>query len=185
MFAGSGVNVTSYLGAAIGITSYIQNSVSKKVRVWSGNVKWLSKIVETQPHAAYCAFTHGLSSRWLLICRTVSGISSCLQPLDNVISQVFVPTITGHSPPSDLMHKLFFLASRWGGLGLSEPSALCDTELVASQNTCEPLYNFISNCSLHFAEVSSTQLHRKSSIGKAKAEEYSSLFSSMHENFDV
>ena len=24
----------------------------------------LSRFAETQPHAAYCAFTHGLSSRW-------------------------------------------------------------------------------------------------------------------------
>ena len=27
-------------------------------------VEKLSKIAETQPHAAYAAFTHGLSSKW-------------------------------------------------------------------------------------------------------------------------
>ena len=58
----------------------------------NNNVKRLSKIAETQPHAAYCAFTHGLSSRWLFICRTVLGI---FPSVDNVICQVFIPTITG------------------------------------------------------------------------------------------
>ena len=67
LFAGSGVNVASdggpYLGAAIGTLSYIQNHLSEKVQIWTEEVKLLSKIDQAQPHAAYCAFTHGLSSR--------------------------------------------------------------------------------------------------------------------------
>ena len=89
-----------YLGAAIGITSYIQNAVSKKVQVWSKEVKQLLKMAEIYPHAAYCAFTHGLWSWWLFICCTLPGISPCLQPLDRVICQVFIPTNIGHSPTS-------------------------------------------------------------------------------------
>jgi len=188
LFADSGVSVTCdgrpYLGAAIGTTSYIQDFVSKKVEIWSEEVKQLSKIAETEPHAAYCAYTHGLSSRWLYICRTVPGVSSCLQPLDNVVRQVFIPTITGRSPPSDSMRKLFSLPARLGGLGLPEPSSLCDIELSASRNICEPLCNSISNRSLPFAEVSSAQLHRKLLTGKRKAEEFSSLSSALRENFD-
>ena len=49
---------------------------------------------------------------------------------------------------------------------------------------CELLSNFISDSSLSFAEVSSSQLHRKSLIHKSKAEEFSSLFSVLCENFD-
>jgi len=140
--------------------------VSKKVEVWSEEIKQLLKIAETQPHAAYCAYTHGLSSRWQYICRTVPGISSCLQSLDNVVRQVFIPTITGRSPSSDLMRKLFSLPARLGGLGLPEPSS--DTELSTSRNICESLCNFITDCSLPFSEVSSAQLHRKLLIGKWK-----------------
>jgi len=125
-----------YLGDAIGATSYIHVLVSKKAEIWSEEIKQLSKIAETQPHAAYCAYTHGLSSRWLYICRTFPGFSSCLQSLDNVVRQVFIPTITGHSPPSDSMRKLFSLPACLGGLSLPEPSSLCDTELSASRNIC-------------------------------------------------
>ena len=143
--AGSGVNVTCngrpYLGAAIGTTACIEDSVSRKIQVWSDEVKQLSKIAESQLHAAYCAFTHDLSSQWLYIClyicRTVPGISSCLQPLDNVICQVFIPTIIGCSPPSDSLHKLFSLPAHWGGLGLLIPSLICATELAASHNICD------------------------------------------------
>ena len=102
-----------------------------------------------------------------------------------VICQVFISTITGRSPPTEWMHKLFSLLACWGGLGLPEPSALCDTEFAASLNICEPLCNFIADRSLHFAEVSSAQLHRKSLIGKFKAEMHSSLSSSLRENFDA
>ena len=51
-------------------------------------------------------------------------------------------------------------------------------------NICEPLCDFMSNRSLYFAEISSSQLHRKSLICKLKAENYSSLSSALHENFD-
>ena len=173
-----------YFGAAIGTSSYIQNSVSEKVQIWTEEVKLLSKIAEAQPHAAYCAFTHALSSRWLFLCRTVPGISSCLQPLDNVSCQVFIPTITGRSPPSDSICKLFCLPARWGGLGLPEPSSICDSEFAASCNICEPLCDYICTPSLSFAEVSSSQLNRKSLIQKSKAEGYSALCLSLHENFE-
>ena len=186
MLAGSGVNVTSegcpYLGAAIGTTTYIQNAVSKKVPVWSEDLKWLSKMAETHSHAAYCTFALGILSRWLFICRTVLGI---FPSVDNVICQVFIPTTTGRSPPSELMHKLFSLLAHWGGLGLPEPSALCDTEFAASLNICEALCNFIADRFLHFARVSSAQPHRKSLIGKSEAEMHSFLSSSLCENFDA
>ena len=143
----SEVNVTSdghsYLG-----TSYIQ---SKKVQVWSKDVKQLSKIAE----AVYCVFTHRRFSQCLFICHTVPGILSYLQPLDNVIGQVFIPTITGCSPPSDSIHKLFCFPARWDDLG---PSFICDSEFAVSHNICEPLCIFISNHSLCFTEVSASQL---------------------------
>jgi len=82
------------------------------------------------------------------------------------------------------MRKLFSLPVHLGDLGLPEPSSLCDTKLSASCNICEPLCNFISDCSLPFAEVSSAQLHRKLLTGKQKTEELSSLSSALCENFD-
>ena len=81
-FSGSGIRVTSdgrpYLGAAIGSESCIQSFVADKVKGWSEEITVLARFVESQPHAAYCTFTHGLSSCWIFVSRTV--------PFDSVIS---------------------------------------------------------------------------------------------------
>jgi len=90
----------------------------------------------------------------------------------------------GHSLPSDSLRKLFSLSAHWGGLGLPVLSLIWATELAASHNICEPLCDFISNKSLSFAEVPSSQLYRKSLICKLKAENYSSLSSALCEDFD-
>ena len=70
------------------------------------------------------------------------------------------------------------------GVPVPIPSLICATEFAASHNICESLCDFISNKSLSFAEVSSSQLHRKSLICKSKAVHYSSLSSTLHEDSD-
>ena len=57
--------------------------------------------------------------------------------------------------------------------------------LLLIHNTCEPLCNFIADCFLHFAEISSALLYEKYLIGKSKAEEHSFMSSSLHEKFDA
>ena len=82
-FAGTGVWVTcegrSYLGAAIGSQEYSKKFIDDKVREWSAEVLLLAKIGESQPHAAYSALTHGLSSRWCYVFRTILNIAQFLQ----------------------------------------------------------------------------------------------------------
>ena len=48
-----------YLGGAVG-TSFIRQYVKRKVECWVSELEKLSTIAETQPHAAYAAYTHGL-----------------------------------------------------------------------------------------------------------------------------
>jgi len=40
---------------------FVRQYVKRKVEYWVNEVEKLSKIAETQPHAAYAAFTHGLA----------------------------------------------------------------------------------------------------------------------------
>ena len=105
-FAGTGVNVTSngrpYLGAAVGSAEFIESYVESKVSSWLANVGNLTTIAKTQPHAAYSALTHGLSSKWTYICRTIPNISNLLKPLNNALRTELIPALTRKSPPSDL-----------------------------------------------------------------------------------
>ncbi|XP_065902627.1 uncharacterized protein [Dysidea avara] len=120
LFSDTDVQITSagrpYLGAAIGSNAYVQEFVRDKVVGWSAEITRLAKFAQVQPHAAYSALTHGLSSHWLYLCRTTPNISEALQPLEDNIRLVLIPTLMGCSPPNDTIRKLFALPPRYGGL---------------------------------------------------------------------
>ena len=48
-----------YLGGA-----FVHQYIEGKVECWVNELEKLSKITEIEPHVAYSAFTHGLSSKW-------------------------------------------------------------------------------------------------------------------------
>ena len=85
LFSGTGIGKTSegkrHLGAALESRSFLESYVSNKVKVWTSVILNLSLIAKTQPHAAYCAFVHGVSWVWTFFLRTIPDISSLLQPL--------------------------------------------------------------------------------------------------------
>ena len=67
-FEGTQVVITEegqkYLGSAIGKQTFIDSYVQQKVTTWIDELDRLSSIAITQPHAAFTAFTHGLTSKW-------------------------------------------------------------------------------------------------------------------------
>ena len=91
---GTGVTISAegrrYLGGVMGTTPVMLQFVERKVQEWTEEVKVLSEFAITQPHAAYAAFTHGLSSRWNYLLRVtiweaLSTTSELLEPLEAVI----------------------------------------------------------------------------------------------------
>ena len=89
--AGSSVLITkegkSHLGAAIGNDAFKEEYVREEVATWVEELERLTRIAESQPHAAYAAFTHGLASKWTFLARTVTNISNLFQPLEDAIRQ--------------------------------------------------------------------------------------------------
>ena len=146
-FEGTSVNVTCtgrpHLGAPLGTQDYIDTFVSEKVEQWSGDLKLLSAIATTQPHAAFAAFSHGLFSKWSFLSRTISNISHLLQPLETIIRSEFIPSLTGQPPPNNSSRRLFALPARLGGLGIRDPVTTSDREYSASRQICAPLVRLI------------------------------------------
>jgi len=74
LFAGSGIAVTTsghrHLGVVVGSAAFREEFVKKRVDEWVSEVKCLSEIACTQPHAAYSAFVHGLTGHWSHILRS-------------------------------------------------------------------------------------------------------------------
>ena len=85
MFANTNIRITArgqrHLGAALGSREFTEEYVTTKVESWTVEVSVLAKIASSRPHAAYCAFTHGLIGCWVYLMRTIPGISSFFQPL--------------------------------------------------------------------------------------------------------
>ena len=85
MFSGAGINITiegkKHLGAPLGTDVFRESFISVKVEKWVEEIKQLSIIAESQPHATYSALTNGLVGRWTFLMRVVPSISEMLQPL--------------------------------------------------------------------------------------------------------
>jgi len=187
LFAGTGVNISvegrPYLGATIGTQEFTNTYVDEKVREWSSEILLLAKIAESQPQAAYCALTHGLSSRWRFVARTIPAVAESFQPLEDVIRCTLLPLLVGTSPPNDTLRDLFALPPRWGGLGIFNPSEQCDREYSASVSISLPLTQCIGqDQSGTYFDVKMVQIKRKSDIRSARQSHYKSVSSSIRDN---
>ena len=131
IFAGTSVQITSegqrHLGAPLGGSSFVEKYTSEKVRGWVEQLEKLSTIAETDPQVAYCAYVHGFQSKWVYLSRTAPGIQDLLRPLEDILSNRFIPALTGHQPDS-LTRQLFALPARHGGLGLLDPTIAAGQE---------------------------------------------------------
>ena len=81
-------------------------------------VEKLSKFAETQPHAAYAAFTHGLSSKWNYLLRVTdweeNQFDDILEALEKAIQSHFIPALTGQPPPGEHTREMLALPARLG-----------------------------------------------------------------------
>ena len=84
-----------HLRAALGTSTFLQHYVKRKVEGWAQELNQLASIAANNPHAAYAAFTHGLSGRWTFLARTIPNISHLMQPLEDIIQSILIPNLTG------------------------------------------------------------------------------------------
>ena len=131
------------LGSPIGSRSFIEDYVSKQVDVWTDELRRLCSIARSQPQAAYCAFCQRLRSKWLYLTRTIPGVSTMLQPLEDVIRMEFIPVITGQPAPNDVVRALLALPVRLGGLAIIDPTKTADAEYESSIRVTAPLVALI------------------------------------------
>ena len=105
---------------------------------WCEEVKKLSEFAITQPHASLAAFIHGEQHKFRYFMRTIPGMEEYLKPLDEVISERFLPAILD-SQISETERALYALPIREGGLGISNFASLAQSEFTASTTVTAPL----------------------------------------------
>ena len=147
LFGDNEVKITSegcpHLDAPLDIPDYVSQYVSEKVQQWSKELKLLSAIAITKPHATFAAYTHGLASKWSYLCRTTPFVSPHLKVLEDVLRTEFIPNLTGRPSPNDALRKLLALPARLGGLGISNPSLNSDDAFKTSLLVTVPLKKLI------------------------------------------
>ena len=89
---------------------FVQEYIARKIGVFVEEIEGLSKIAERYPQSAFAACSHCIMEKWLFIMRTVENINVLFQPLEDAISQAFIPSIIGRNQciPDD-EHSFHFL----------------------------------------------------------------------------
>ena len=120
IFHGRGVQITTegkrHLGASLGSTKYEEEYLSSKVDEWIAQLRILSQIARTQPQAAYSAFITGFRHKISFYMCIISGASTQLKHLDEVMQSEFIPVITDGVFCNKMERKLISLPSKLGRL---------------------------------------------------------------------
>ena len=148
LFAGTSLRITiegrPYLGAPLGSPEFKSVFLQERVCQWRNDVIQLFNFASSQPHAAYSAMIHGLSSRWTFLTRTVCDLSSQLAPLEEAIRLHLLPKLCLHAP-NDSERAMFALPIRQGGLGVFDPCKSSQDNYQFSTSVTSPLASAILN----------------------------------------
>ena len=176
LFEGTNVNITTegrrHLGAVIGSDAYKEEYLSGKVNVWIEEIIELTKIARSQPHAAYTSLTKGLQHRYTYYMRTIPNISHLLKPLDDDINS-FIKVLFNGYEFSEIEGELWSLPAKYGGLGITIPSKICDMQYQNSQIINERMTNKVIDQDVVFDNDLSKHTRRiKQSIKNVKTNFY-------------
>ena len=107
-----------YMASFIGPDHMKDVVMQGKVESWLTEFEELSSIAITQPHAAFCAFTHGVVNKWRYLFRVTGQTEESLQPLEDAIRYKLAPAVTGRPTLSENEQYIISLPARMGGLDL-------------------------------------------------------------------
>jgi hypothetical protein len=127
-----------HLGAVLGSVEFRQQYINDLVKEWTKQLSNLVEFAKSQPHAAYAAYTHGFKHKFTYFLRTIPEIVDLLYPIDDMITEHFIPTLFG-CPISELERKIIALPVKYGGLGIQMLADLAPFEFQASTTVTRPL----------------------------------------------
>jgi hypothetical protein len=138
----------------------------------------LAKIAKSEPQAAYAAYIHGFQHKFRYFLRTIEGIEEELKPLDAVINNILIPSITGFQL-SDAERNLFSLPVRLGGMGFDSMSSIASNEFEYSRELTAPLTALIILQGETLPDTETVK-NKKNSINKQKQVKLKQRSSDIH-----
>ena len=120
----------------------VANFVSDKVQLSSRCVQRLSDVATLQPQAAHAALARSLQFEWYHLQRVIPDSGNFFTPLRGALNDVFYPVLLGGSV-SEHKVRLFGLAARFGGLGISDPVKSAGLVFSSSRESASVLVDAI------------------------------------------
>ena len=129
-----------YLGGTIGKEEFKSTYIKSRVNEWVEQIQSLSEIAKCQPQCAYSGFIGGFVNKFTYHIRVIGNIKENLQPVDDAIDNMLIPSLTEGHRCSALERKLLALPVKLGGLAIPVISEISDeTEHQNSKTVSEKL----------------------------------------------
>jgi hypothetical protein len=139
---GNTVKITSegkrHLGAVIGSADYNKEFCEEKVDVWIKELTTLCEIATTHPQMAYAAYLKGYKSKFTYFLRTIENFHNFVSPVDQLLSEKFIPTLFGYDTALNEYRDIFSLNPGEGGLGIPTLSNEAQEQHASSLRITEP-----------------------------------------------
>ena len=153
LFSDTGVMIRSdgcrYLGGALGGQDFCHSFMSSLVDKWCAQLGTLAEMAQTQPQAAYAAFTKGLSTRWKYHIRSTQCPPDTFRVLDDIINTSLLPAFIGHELNDDDPERtLISLPARLGGMAIPIIHKTSFEEYSTSVQVTHPVVNLITTSSI-------------------------------------
>ena len=173
------------LGGVIGSRSGKLSFIEERVKKWSKQVETLSQIAESQPQAAFAAFTKSLQFQWNFVQRVTPGCESLYGDLEDVILNKFLPVIM-MGEVSHMERLLLSLPARWGGLGVPLPTEMSELSFSTSRKATGTIVDCIKGGSDFECESHVETLRQvKYDANRRREEIHKERFDSVIDEFSV
>lgn len=101
--------------------------------------------------------------------RTTPNISQLLQPIEDVIRTMLIPTLTARPPPNDIERRLLALPARLGGITIINPVETSNETFLASTKVTDPLKDSLMSGENEYSyEVHLAQSNAKRELAKIR-----------------
>ena len=136
---GDVVNITTegkrHLGAIIGSKDYKNQYYNENVPGWKEEITTLADTAQSQPHAAYIAFTKGYQSKFAYFMRTIESFEEYVSPIQEAINHMRLPPLFSQTEPlPDELSELVTLTPAQGGMGIPNLRVEASQQYAASKS---------------------------------------------------
>ena len=98
----------------------------------------------------------------------LANVDDLFHPLEDCIRHSFIPTVTGHLPPSDLDRDFLARPTRIGVMGIINSIRMCAFEFITSNKVTKPLQSLLLSQTSAFSSDIREQLLIKNEIYRLK-----------------